>query len=57
MAKKPTGNRPVPKVAQPRAAKGAGKMNKVAPSPKHTPMHDSRRNATMGDTSKRRGYV
>lgn len=55
MAKKPTGARPTPKVAQPRAAKGAGQMNKVKPAVKHTSMPASRRSQTMGNTSKRRG--
>lgn len=55
MAKKPTGNRPTPKIPAPRAAKGAGQMNAVRPAAKHTAMGASRRQATMGDTSKRRG--
>jgi len=54
MAKKPTGARPKPSVASPSAAKGAGQMNKVAPSPKHTPMIASRAHATKGDTTKKR---
>lgn len=55
MAKKPTGNRPTPKIPAAKAPKGAGHMNAVRPAAKHTPMPASRRNATMGDTSKRRG--
>lgn len=55
MAKKPTGNRPKPSVAKMCPPKGAGKMNKVASSPKHTSMPASRTSATMGDTTKRRG--
>ena len=55
MAKKPTGNRPVPKVTPSRAAKGAGQMNKVRAQPKHTSMPASRASQTRSDTSKRRG--
>lgn len=55
MAKKPTGSRPVPKVTGFRGAKGTGKMNSTKPAVKHTSMPTPKRNATMGDTSKRRG--
>jgi hypothetical protein len=56
MAKKPTGNRPTPKVAQSKAAKGAGKMNKSTPAVKHTSMASPKAAATRSDTSKRRGF-
>jgi len=56
MAKKPTGARPKPNVPSISSPKVRG-TNTTRPAAKHTSMPASRRNATMGDTSKKRmGY-